>query len=32
MATYPATKREVDPERLAYLQDEGFVDKEPIKE
>lgn len=31
-SVYPATKREVDPERLAFLQDEGFVAKEPIEE
>lgn len=29
---YPATKREVDPERLEFLQEEGFVGKEPIEE
>lgn len=29
---YPATKREVDPERLAFLQEEGFVGKDPIIE
>ena len=29
---YPATKREVDPERLACLQKEGFVGKDPIEE
>jgi hypothetical protein len=29
---YPATKREVDPERLEFLQEEGFVGKEPIVE
>lgn len=29
---YPATKREVDAERLQFLQDEGFVGTEPIEE
>lgn len=29
---YPATKREVDPGRLEFLQEEGFVGKEPIIE
>lgn len=29
---YPATKREVDPERLTFLQEKGFVGKEPIVE
>lgn len=31
-AVYPATKREVDPDRLKFLQDEGFVGTEPIEE
>lgn len=31
-SVYPTTKREVDPERLAFLQKEGFVAKEPIEE
>lgn len=29
---YPATQREVDPERVKFLQDEGYIGKEPIKE
>lgn len=29
---YPATQREVDPERVKFLQDEGFIGKDPIKE
>lgn len=29
---YPATNREVNPDRLKFLQDEGFVGKEAIKE
>lgn len=31
-SVYPATKREVDAERLAFLQNEGYVAKEPIEE
>lgn len=26
---FPATKRDVDPERIAFLEDEGFIEKAP---
>lgn len=29
---FPATKRELDPERVKLLQDKGFISKEAIKE
>ncbi|MGX7447099.1 hypothetical protein [Dolosigranulum pigrum] len=29
---YPATKRSIDDERLAFLQDEGFLSDKPIEE
>lgn len=29
---YPATKRELDPERVKFLQDEGYIGKEPLEE
>jgi len=28
---YPATKREIDPDRLKFLQEKGFVGDEPIE-
>jgi len=31
-SVYPATKRDVDPERLEFLQNEGYVGTEPIEE